>query len=37
MQMLRHSDIGISMNVYAHVSTSLQREAADALDAALFV
>jgi hypothetical protein len=26
----------VTMNVYAHVSTALQREAADALETALF-
>ena len=36
MEMLRHSEIGITMNTYAHVARLLQREAADALEAALF-
>ena len=36
MEMLRHSEVGVTMNVYAHVSTTLQQDAADALDRALF-
>lgn len=36
MEMLRHSQIGITMNTYSHVAPLLQREAADALEAALF-
>ncbi|MEJ7744187.1 MAG: tyrosine-type recombinase/integrase [Nocardioidaceae bacterium] len=36
MEMLRHSQIGITMNTYSHVTPILQREAADALEAALF-
>jgi integrase len=36
MEMLRHSQIGITMNTYAHVAPLLQREAADALEAGLF-
>ena len=36
MEMLRHSQIGITMNTYAHVAPLLQRDAADALEAALF-
>ena len=36
MEMLRHSEIGITMNTYAHVAPLLQRAAADALEAALF-
>jgi integrase len=33
MEMLRHSEIGITMNTYSHVAPPLQREAADALEA----
>jgi integrase len=36
MEMLRHSQIGMTMNTYAHVTPLLQRDAADALEAALF-
>ena len=36
MEMLRHSQIGITMDTYAHVAPLLQRDAADALEAALF-
>jgi len=36
MEMLRHSQIGVTMNTYSHVSLVLQREAADALETALF-
>lgn len=36
MEMLRHSQISITMDTYAHVAPALQREAADALEAALF-
>jgi len=37
METLGHSQIGVTMNVYSHVLPMLQREAADALDAALAV
>ena len=36
MEMLRHSQIGITMNTYAPVAPLLQRDAAEALEAALF-
>jgi len=36
MEMLRHSQISTTMNTYAHVAPALQRDAADALEAALF-
>lgn len=36
METLRHSQIGITMDTYAHVKPLLQREAADALENALF-
>jgi integrase len=36
MEMLRHSQIGVTMNTYAHVTPILQREASDALEKALF-
>lgn len=36
MEMLRHSQISITMNTYAHVAPLMQRDAADALEAALF-
>lgn len=36
MEMLRHSQISITMNTYAHVAPQLQREAADVLERALF-
>lgn len=36
MEMLRHSQIGMTMDIYAHVGPVLQREAADALETALF-
>lgn len=36
MEMLRHSQIGVTMNVYSHVSPLLQREAAEVLERALF-
>jgi hypothetical protein len=36
MEMLRHSEIGVTMNLYSHVSPVLQREAAEALESALF-
>ncbi len=35
-EMLRHSQIGITMNTHSHVAPLLQREAADALECALF-
>ncbi|MBA3409671.1 MAG: tyrosine-type recombinase/integrase [Geodermatophilaceae bacterium] len=36
MEMLRYSQISVTMDTYAHVSSALQREAADALESALF-
>jgi integrase len=36
MEMLRTSQVGITMNTYAHVAPLLQREAAEALEAGLF-
>jgi len=36
MEMLRHSEIGVTMNLYSHVSPVLQRGAAEALESALF-
>jgi site-specific recombinase XerD len=36
MEMLRHSQISVTMNTYSHVTSALQREAADALETALF-
>jgi len=35
-EMLGHSQISITMDTYAHVAPMLQREAADALEVALF-
>jgi len=35
METLGHSQIGMTMNLYAHVMPSMQREAADLMDAAL--
>ena len=35
MEMLGHSTIAVTMNVYGHVVPALEREAADRLDAAL--
>jgi integrase len=36
MEMLRHSQISMTMDTYAHVAPLLQREAADTLESALF-
>jgi hypothetical protein len=36
MEMLRHSQISVTMNTYAHVAPLLQREAADVLERTLF-
>jgi integrase len=36
MEMLRHSQISITMNTYSHVAPELQREAAEVLERALF-
>jgi integrase len=36
MEMLRHSQISVTMNTYAHVAPLLQRDTADALETALF-
>ena len=36
MEMLRHSQISVTMNTYAHVAPMLQREAADVLERTLF-
>ena len=36
MEMLRHSQISMTMNTYAPVAPLLQRDAADALESALF-
>ena len=36
METLRHSQIGITMNTYAHVSPLMQREAAEVLERSLF-
>ena len=35
METLGHSQIGMTMNLYAHVMPSMQREAADLMDAVL--
>ena len=35
MEMLGHSTIALTMNVYSHVIPQLQREAADSMDLAL--
>ena len=35
MEQLGHSQIGLTMNTYAHVMPTMLRAAADALDAAL--
>jgi integrase len=35
METLGHSQIGITMNVYAHVMPAMQRDAADRMDAVL--
>jgi len=32
MEVLAHSEIGITMNTYAHVLSQLREEAADAID-----
>jgi integrase len=32
MEVLGHSEIGVTMNTYTHVLPELRREAADALD-----
>ncbi len=32
MELLGHSEIGVTMNVYAHVLPELRQEAADAID-----
>jgi integrase len=32
MEVLGHSEIGVTMNVYAHVPPELRQEAADAID-----
>jgi len=37
METLGHSQIGITMNLYAHVLPALQRDAADRMDALLSV
>lgn len=36
MEMMRHSQIAVTMNVYSHVMPSLSRQASDALETALF-
>lgn len=36
METLRHSTVGMTMDIYSHVGPMLQREAADALESALF-
>lgn len=36
METLGHSQIGTTLNIYAHVMPSLRREAADRMDAVLF-
>jgi integrase len=33
MEVLGHSEIGVTMNTYAHVLPQLREEAADAIDA----
>ena len=35
METLRHSQISLTLNTYSHVMPSLQREAADQMEAAL--
>ena len=35
MDVLGHSQIGLTMNTYSHVIPALQREAADRMDAVL--
>lgn len=35
MEQLGHSQIGLTMNTYAHVMPTMLRDAADALDATL--
>ena len=35
METLGHSQIGMTMNLYAHVMPSMQRDAADLMDAVL--
>jgi hypothetical protein len=37
METLGHSQIGVTMNTYAHVLPVLQKDAADRMDAALSV
>ncbi len=32
MEVLRHSEIGVTMNTYTHVMPELRQEAADAID-----
>jgi integrase len=35
MELLGHSEIGVTMNTYSHVLASLKRESADQMDALL--
>ena len=35
MEVLRHSEIGVTMNTYTHVLAQLRQEAADAIDKGL--